>query len=349
MKTVLVTGGAGFIGTNFIKWLISKSDYQIINLDLLTYAGNLENLKDIEDNNRYRFIKGNICDNNLLSSIFNEYAVISVVNFAAESHVDRSIDSPEIFYRTNVMGTLSLLEAARKYWKDDPEDKYDRKFKDDVRFIQVSTDEVYGSLDNGSFFTEETAIDPSSPYSSSKASADILVKVYWKTYGLPSIITRCSNNYGPYQHPEKLIPLAISKAMKNEKIPVYGNGNQIRDWIHVDDHCKALCAVLREGKPGEIYNIGAKNETRNIDIIKLILRYMDKDDDLIEYIKDRPGHDKRYAIDNTKISTELGWIPNHTLQEGIVSTIKWYASHEKWLKNVLSGEYAVYYEKMYKK
>lgn len=344
---ILVTGGAGFIGSNFIKHMLKKYDYNIYNLDALTYAGNLKNLQDIAGDSRYTFIKGNICDRILLDGIFTNYNIDAVVNFAAESHVDRSIEEPEIFLKTNVLGTQSLLDIAKKYWKLEPDNKYSREYKPGVKFLQVSTDEVYGSLGRDGYFTEETNISPNSPYSASKASADILVRAYYETYGIPVNITRCSNNYGPYQFPEKLIPLMINNALHDKPMPVYGDGKQIRDWLHVHDHCTAIDMVLHNGRLGEVYNIGGNNEKENIEVVRLILTSLGKEENLIEYITDRLGHDRRYAIDNTKIVTELGWKPSYTFEEGITETIEWYLSNNAWLDDVTSGDYLKYYTKMY--
>lgn len=345
--SILVTGGAGFIGSNFVKYLMNNTDHHIINLDLLTYAGNLKNIEDILESDRHIFVKGDICNRSLIDELFKKYDIGAVVNFAAESHVDRSVDDPEIFLRTNVLGTHTLLDTAKRNWKLEPFNKYDKGYKKGVRFIQVSTDEVYGSLSSNGSFTELTPLAPNSPYSSSKASADMLVRAYKETFGFPAIITRCSNNYGPYQFPEKFIPLIINNALKGQKIPVYGDGKQIRDWLHVEDHCKAVYTVLTRGNNGEIYNIGGKNEKENIEIVKLILHYMGKSDKLITYVQDRPGHDRRYAIDNTKISKELGWNPSYLFEDGLYSTIEWYVNHKEWLDGMASGDYLLYYEKMY--
>ncbi|MEH7384325.1 dTDP-glucose 4,6-dehydratase [Bacillus sp. JJ1521] len=345
---ILVTGGAGFIGSNFVKHMISKYDYNIINLDLLTYAGNLKNLEGISQSENYHFIKGDIADKELINDIFSRYNINVVINFAAESHVDRSIENPELFLRTNIMGTHNLLEVAKNYWKVNSSDKYSRDFRDGVKFIQVSTDEVYGTLGKEGYFTEETCLQPNSPYSASKASADLLVRSYNETYGLPINITRCSNNYGPYQFPEKLIPLMINNALKGEKLPVYGDGKQIRDWLHVKDHCIAIETVLHNGISGEVYNIGGNNEKENIEIVRLILKYLGRNEDLIEHVTDRLGHDRRYAIDNSKITRELGWAPSYTFETGIEETIKWYLENTTWLKEIVSGEYMKYYEEMYK-
>ena len=314
MKKVLITGGAGFIGSNFIHYILSKyNDYQVINLDKLTYAANLDNLKDIEDNKNYRFIHGDIVDQEFIFKLFENEKFDIVINFAAESHVDNSILNPQIFTITNILGTQVLLDACRKY--------------NIKRFHQVSTDEVYGELpldDKNILFTEKTPLNPSSPYSASKASADMLVKSYYRTYSLPITISRCSNNYGPYQHLEKLIPLMISKAINNDNLPVYGNGLNVRDWLHVYDHCTAIDLIIHEGKIGEIYNIGGNNEKSNIDVVKIILKELGKSEKLIKYVNDRPGHDLRYAIDSTKIKTTLNWNPVYSFEKGILDTIKWY-------------------------
>ena len=350
MKNILVTGGAGFIGSNFVKQMLEKEkDFSIlINLDLLTYAGNLENLKEIENDKRYKFIKGDICDRSLVESIFDKYEIDIVINFAAESHVDRSIEDPEIFLKTNILGTQVLLDTAKKHWKINPQDKYSKEYKSGVKYLQVSTDEVYGALGKTGMFTETTPISPNSPYSASKASADMFVRAYYETYALPVNITRCSNNYGPYQFPEKLIPLMINNCKTGKKLPVYGDGMQIRDWLHVSDHCAAIRTVLHKGVIGEVYNIGGNNEKANIDIVKLIIKELGASVDLIEHVKDRPGHDRRYAIDNTKITSQLGWKPEYTFERGIQETIQWYLKNEDWLKNITSGAYEKYYESMYK-
>ncbi len=314
MKKMLITGGAGFIGSNFIHYILSKyNDYQVINLDKLTYAANLDNLKDIEDNKNYRFIHEDIADQEFIFKLFENEKFDIVINFAAESHVDNSILNPQIFTITNILGTQVLLDACRKY--------------NIKRFHQVSTDEVYGELpldDKNILFTEKTPLNPSSPYSASKASADMLVKSYYRTYSLPITISRCSNNYGPYQHLEKLIPLMISKAINNDNLPVYGNGLNVRDWLHVYDHCTAIDLIIHEGKIGEIYNIGGNNEKSNIDVVKIILKELGKSEKLIKYVNDRPGHDLRYAIDSTKIKTTLNWKPVYSFEKGILDTIKWY-------------------------
>lgn len=349
MKNILVTGGAGFIGSNFIKYVLEKNEYNVINLDLLTYAGNLENLKDISNPDKYTFIKGDICDKDLVQSIFEKYDIDTVVNFAAESHVDRSIENPEIFLQTNVYGTVNLLENAKKYWKIDKENKYSTEYKQGVNYLQVSTDEVYGALGKTGMFTEDTNIQPNSPYSASKASADLFVRAYHNTFGLPTNITRCSNNYGPYQFPEKLIPLMINNCIENKSLPVYGDGMQIRDWLHVKDHCTAIFTVLQKGKIGEVYNIGGNNEKANIEIVKLIINALGKSEDLITYVKDRPGHDRRYAIDNSKITNKLGWSPSYTFEQGIKETVQWFIDNQGWMKNIVSGDYMKYYDNMYKK
>lgn len=337
---ILVTGGAGFIGSNFIHYILNKyPDYNIINLDSLTYCGNLENLKELETNTHYKFIKGDILDNNLVDSLINGNNIDYIVNFAAESHVDRSIQNPKIFLESNIIGTQNLLEIAKKYYENGQIKKY----------IQISTDEVYGTLGKTGYFTEETPLAPNSPYSASKAGADMIVRAYYETFNLPINITRCSNNYGPYQFPEKLIPLIINNALKNKKLPVYGDGKNIRDWLHVYDHCTAIDLVMKNGKIGDVYNIGGNNEKTNIDIVKIILDYLNKPEDLIEFVKDRLGHDKRYAIDSRKIKKELGWKPKYNFESGIIETIEWYLNNNKWLEKVSSGEYIHYYDKMYNK
>lgn len=349
MKRVLVTGGAGFIGSNFVQYILDheQSIALLVNLDLLTYAGNLENLKVVESDPRYRFVKGDIRDKELVEKLFVEYDFDTVVHFAAESHVDRSILEPELFLTTNIVGTQTLLDAAKRHWKLSPDDKYSRDYKPGVRYLQVSTDEVYGALGKEGMFTETTPLSPNSPYSASKASADMVVRAYYETYGLPVNITRCSNNYGPYQFPEKLIPLMIHNARTDKPLPVYGDGLQIRDWLHVHDHCAAIATVLDKGEVGQIYNIGGNNEKANIDIVKLILKELGKPESLITHVKDRPGHDRRYAIDNTKITTQLGWKPGYTFEEGIRKTIRWYLENEDWVERITSGAYQGYYEKMY--
>lgn len=347
MQTLLVTGGAGFIGSNFVHYMLEHFDYQIINLDVLTYAGNLENLADLASNKKHIFVKGDIRDRALVQALFEEYAIDTVVNFAAESHVDRSIEEPEIFLITNILGTQVLLDCAKKAWNLAGNDKYSRDYREGVKFLQVSTDEVYGALGKTGMFMETMPLLPNSPYSASKASADLLVRAYHETFGLPVNITRCSNNYGPYQFPEKLIPLMINNCLHDKKLPVYGDGMQIRDWLHVQDHCSAISTVLHQGVNGEIYNIGGNNEKANIEIVKLIIAALGKDETLIEFVKDRPGHDRRYAIDNYKITSQLGWQPAYTFEQGIKETIQWYLEHQEWIAHIVSGEYEVYYQKMY--
>ena len=348
MKTILVTGGAGFIGSNFVHYLLENyDDLRIVNLDLLTYAGNLDNLADIAEDKRYTFVRGDIHDRALVEELFDRWDFDTVVNFAAESHVDRSITDPDLFLTTNVLGTQTLLDVAKNHWKLDPNDRYSREFREGVKYLQVSTDEVYGALGPTGMFTETTPLAPNSPYSASKASADFVVRAYDKTYGMPVNITRCSNNYGPYQFPEKLIPLMINNCLADKSLPVYGDGMQIRDWLYVEDHCAAICAVLEKGELGEVYNIGGNNERANIEIVKLILENTGKSEDLIVHVKDRPGHDRRYAIDNTKITGALGWSPSYTFQTGMAQTIEWYLQHREWMDKIVSGEYMKYYEKMY--
>lgn len=323
---ILVTGGCGFIGSCFIRHMLSKHpEYKIINLDALTYCGNLENLKDIENNPNYKFVHGNICDKSLVREFIKE--VDCVVNFAAESHVDNSIKTPEIFIETNVQGTLNLLQASKELGID--------------RFLQVSTDEVYGTLGKTGYFYETTPLAPNSPYSASKASADLLVRAYYETYKLPVLNTRCSNNYGPYQYPEKLIPFFISKLLRGEKVPVYGDGLNVRDWLYVYDHCEAIDTVLQKGRIGEVYNIGGHNEKTNLEITRLILNAMDKNESSIEYVEDRLGHDKRYAISNEKITSELGWQPSITFEEGIKLTIDWYLNNQSWIQAIESKRIGV--------
>ncbi len=337
MKKILITGGAGFIGSNFVKLVLKKHpEYKVINLDALTYAGNLQTLQDIEKNPNYRFVKGDIGDHALIEKLFTE-GLDYVVNFAAESHVDRSILDPEIFVKTNVLGTQVLLNVARKAWGTDTTKRY----------LQVSTDEVYGSLGATGYFTEDTPIATNSPYSASKAGADLLVRAYYETFKLPVVTTRCSNNYGPYQFPEKLIPLMISNVLENKKLPVYGDGKNVRDWLHVADHCEAIDIVLHKGKLGDVYNIGGNNEKENIYIVKLLLKELGKPESLIEYVKDRPGHDRRYAIDASKMKRELDWAPAYTFEQGIKETIAWYVQNPDWVKSVKSGEYLHYYAKQY--
>lgn len=349
MKTYLVTGGAGFIGSNFVLYMLNKyEDIKIINLDKLTYAGNLENLKAVEKDERHVFVQGDICDKEIVSEIFKKYVIDYVVNFAAESHVDRSIKTPELFVQTNVLGTTNLLNCAKEAWT------IGDGFKEGVKFLQVSTDEVYGSLGETGFFLETTPLDPRSPYSSSKTGSDLMVKAYHETYKMPVNITRCSNNYGPYQFPEKLIPLLINNCINHKALPVYGDGLNIRDWLYVEDHCKAIDMVINNGRVGEVYNIGGHNERTNIQIVKTVIQYLNENYDkeitenLIKHVEDRKGHDRRYGIDPTKIKDELGWYPETTFEVGIKKTIKWYLDNKQWMENVTSGEYEKYYEKMYK-
>ena len=350
MKRILVTGGAGFIGSNIIQYLLDheKDNVLLVNLDLLTYAGNLENLRRAEGDPRYHFVKGDVRDDALVEKLFAEYDFDTVVHFAAESHVDRSITEPQVFLTTNILGTQTLLEAAKQHWSLCPEGKHCQEYKPGVKYLQVSTDEVYGALGKTGMFTETTPLSPNSPYAASKASADLFVRAYHETFGLPVNITRCSNNYGPYQFPEKLIPLMIHNAQNDKHLPVYGDGMQIRDWLHVSDHCSAIATVLKKGRDGEVYNIGGNNEKANIEIVKLILAELGKPESLIQYVADRPGHDRRYAIDNTKITTELGWKPAYTFEQGMKETIQWYLSNGDWLEHVTSGEYQTYYQQMYK-
>ena len=349
MKTYLVTGGAGFIGSNFVIYMLNKySDVKIINVDKLTYAGNLENLKSVESNPNYVFVQADICDKEAIQSLFDQYDIDYVVNFAAESHVDRSITNPEIFVQTNVLGTVNLLNIAKNAWAVG-----DDQYKDGVKFMQVSTDEVYGSLGAEGFFMETTPLDPHSPYSSSKASADLFVKAYSDTYKLPVNITRCSNTYGPYQFPEKLIPLMINNTLQHKELPIYGDGMQIRDWLYVEDHCKAIDMVVRGGKLGEVYNVGGHNERPNIVIVKTILEYVKENVDpavgehMMKHVADRKGHDRRYGIDPEKIKRDLGWYPETTFEVGIKKTIQWYLNHKEWMENVTSGAYQEYYQRMY--
>ena len=336
--TIIVTGGAGFIGSNFVFHMLkAHPDYRIVCLDKLTYAGNLSTLEPVMDNPNFRFVKLDICDREGVYKLFEEEKPDIVVNFAAESHVDRSIENPEIFLQTNILGTAVMMDACRKYVIQ--------------RYHQVSTDEVYGDLPLDRpdlFFTEETPIHTSSPYSSSKAGADLLVLAYHRTYGLPVTVSRCSNNYGPYHFPEKLIPLMISRALADEELPVYGNGENVRDWLHVSDHCEAIDLIIHKGKVGEVYNIGGHNERTNLQVVQTILKALDKPESLIKYVKDRPGHDRRYAIDPTKIETELGWKPKYNFDTGIAQTIQWYLDNEDWWKHIISGEYQNYFAEMYK-
>ena len=349
MKTYLVTGGAGFIGSNFILYMLDRyEDVTIVNVDKLTYAGNLENLRPVEGNPRHIFVQADICDKAAMEALFQKYDFDYVVNFAAESHVDRSISDPEIFVKTNVLGTVNLLNCAKQAWQTG-----DDAFKTGCKYLQVSTDEVYGSLGAEGFFMETTPLDPHSPYSSSKASADLFVKAYADTYGFPVNITRCSNNYGPYQFPEKLIPLMINNALQHKELPVYGDGMQVRDWLYVEDHCKAIDMVAREGRLGEVYNVGGHNERPNLTIVKTIISYVKEHVDagvgeqLIRHVTDRKGHDRRYGIDPEKIRRELGWYPETDFETGIQKTIQWYLTNQEWMEHVTSGRYQEYYETMY--
>lgn len=331
---VLVTGGAGFIGSNFVRYMVKKyPEYNIVNLDSLTYAGNLENLKDIEESSNYKFVKGDIADRQFINQLFKEEKFDYVLNFAAESHVDRSITNPDIFIQTNIQGTQVLLDAAKN--------------AEVKKYLQVSTDEVYGTLGETGYFTEETPLASNSPYSSSKAGADLLVRAYHETFGLPVNITRCSNNYGPFHFPEKLIPLMIINALNDKQLPVYGDGLNVRDWLHVEDHCQAIDLVLHKGENGEVYNVGGNNERTNIEIVKTILKALGKPESLIKYVTDRPGHDRRYAIDATKLREELGWSPKYNFDTGIEQTIKWYLENQDWWKNIISGEYQEYFKNQY--
>ncbi len=333
-RTALVTGGAGFIGSNFIRHVLANyKNTRVINLDRLTYAGNLDNLTGVSDDSRYAFVKADICDTEVVAEVCRQHDVDCIVHFAAESHVDRSIVGPKEFVRTNVEGTLSLLQVARQCG--------------DLRFLHVSTDEVYGSLGSTGAFSESTPLDPHSPYSASKASSDHLVAAFFSTYELPTIITRCSNNYGPYQFPEKMIPLMINNARQGKPLPVYGDGLNVRDWLSVEDHCRALWQVLTKSDPGQIYNIGGNNERTNLEVVRAILRHLEKPESLITYVKDRPGHDRRYAIDATKLRDKIGWTPTVDFETGLTRTIAWYMDHQQWLDRVVSGAYQKYYEEMY--
>ena len=377
MKTYLVTGGAGFIGSNFIKYILFKhSNIKVIVLDDLTYAGNLATIKKELNSEQCHFVKGNITDRTAVEQIFKDLSIDYIVNFAAESHVDRSIDNPQLFLQTNILGTQNLLDVAKRYWTDGKDDVGYPIWKHGVKFLQVSTDEVYGSLGADGYFTEETPLNPHSPYSASKASADLIVQAYADTYKMPVNITRCSNNYGPYHFPEKLIPLVIKNVLEGKQLPVYGDGSNVRDWLYVKDHCKAIDMVLNHGKNAEVYNVGGHNERRNIDIVRMIIatirRFMEEkpeyrkvlkkkeilsngeiniswiNNDLITFVKDRLGHDQRYAIDPAKIKAELGWRPETPFEVGIVETVQWYLDNQDWVEQVTSGDYQTYYEKMYK-
>lgn len=330
---ILVTGGAGFIGSNFVNYMVEKyPEYSIVNVDVLTYAGNLENLKQSESKPNYQFVKADIIDVETMDQIIGD-GVDAIINFAAESHVDRSITNPGIFVQTNIQGTQVLLDAAKKY--------------NVKKYLQVSTDEVYGSLGQDGYFTEQTPLAPNSPYSASKAGADMLVLAYHETFGLPVNITRCSNNYGPFHFPEKLIPLMIINALKDKKLPVYGDGKNVRDWLHVTDHCSAIDLVLHKGMNGEVYNVGGHNEKTNLEVVKEILKQLDKPESLIQYVEDRLGHDRRYAIDPTKLQKELGWEPTYTFETGLKETVQWYLDNQAWWENIISGDYQNYYQQQY--
>lgn len=377
MRSYLVTGAAGFIGANFIKYMLAQhDDIRIVILDLLTYAGNLGTIAEDIDNRRCFFVKGDICDRPLVNKLFTDYQFDYVVNFAAESHVDRSIENPQLFLQTNILGTQNLLDAAKHAWTTGKDETGYPTWRNGVRFHQVSTDEVYGSLGNEGYFTESTPLNPHSPYSASKTSADLFVQAYSDTYKMPVSITRCSNNYGPYHFPEKLIPLIIKNILEGKKLPVYGDGSNVRDWLYVEDHCKAIDLVVRNGQNGEVYNVGGHNEKQNIEIVRLIIstirqimetkpeyrkmlkkKELDENgqiridwinESLITFVKDRLGHDQRYAIDPSKISHDLGWLPETKFEDGIVKTVHWYLDNQEWVKNVTSGEYQSYYENMYK-
>ncbi|MDS0525597.1 dTDP-glucose 4,6-dehydratase [Clostridium sp. SHJSY1] len=350
MKTYLVTGGAGFIGSNFVLYMLNKyNDVKIINLDALTYAGNLENLKEVENSPNHVFVQGDICDQELVTKLFNDYKFDYVVNFAAESHVDRSIREPEVFAKTNVMGTVNLLNCAKNAWYTE-----ENGWIEGVKYLQVSTDEVYGSLGETGYFMETTPLDPHSPYSASKAGSDFMVKAYGDTFKMPINITRCSNNYGPYQFPEKLIPLLINNCLQHKDLPIYGDGLNVRDWLYVEDHCKAIDMVVRQGVLGEVYNVGGHNERTNLQIVKKVISYIgenvDKEvtENLMKFVEDRKGHDRRYGIAPDKIKADLGWYPETTFEVGIEKTIKWYLDNKEWMNNVTSGDYQKYYSKMYK-
>ena len=337
MKNILVTGAAGFIGANFVEYFVNKHpDYKVVVVDKLTYAGNMANLDKVKD--KISFEKADICDFEKMKEIFDKYDINGVIHFAAESHVDNSIKNPFIFTHTNVIGTHTLLETAKQKWGEGSENK----------FVHISTDEVYGALGEDGYFTEKSPIQPSSPYSASKASSDLIAFAYHTTYKMNVNVTNCSNNYGPYQHNEKLIPHMIKLAMNNEKLPVYGTGKNIRDWLYVEDHCKAIDLIIHKGRVGEVYNIGGHNERTNLQVVQTILKALDKPESLIKYVKDRPGHDRRYAIDPTKIEIELGWKPKYNFDTGIAQTIQWYLDNEDWWKHIISGEYQNYFAEMYK-
>ena len=348
MKTYLVTGAAGFIGANYIKYILAKhNDIKVVILDALTYAGNLGTIAKDIDNERCVFIKGDICSRDVVDGLFAEYRFDYVVNFAAESHVDRSIENPQLFLITNILGTQNLLDCARRAWVMGKDEQGYPTWRKGVRYHQVSTDEVYGSLGAEGYFTETTPLCPHGPYSASKTSADMVVMAYHDTYKMPVTITRCSNNYGPYHFPEKLIPLIIKNILEGKHLPVYGDGSNVRDWLYVEDHCKAIDLIIHNGRVGEVYNIGGHNEMKNIDIVKIICKELGKPESLITYVSDRKGHDMRYAIDPTKIHNELGWLPETKFADGIKKTIQWYLDNKEWWETIISGEYQNYYEKMY--